>query len=127
MSALVLGAVAVVLLNLYAAILVVLRSRVYGVALYRPMLVNIGLSFLPVLLALVFGVGLVGIVPAISSTAQSAIGAGTLVVWIYLVVATVLWLLLFPNSVYLITELNFSHRAEKTPCRSGTTSCRRSR
>ena len=69
MSALVLGAVAVVLLNLYAAILVVLRSRVYGVALYRPMLVNIGLSFLPVLLALVFGVGLVGIVPAISSTA----------------------------------------------------------
>jgi len=115
MSALVLGAVAVVLLNLYAAILVVLRSRVYGVPLYRPMLLNIGLSFLPVLLALVFGIGLIGLVPAISSTAQAAIGAGTLVVWIYLVVATIVWLLLFPNSVYLITELNFSHRAEKTP------------
>ena len=34
-------------------------SRVYGVPLYRPMLLNIGLSFLPVLLALVVLLGIV--------------------------------------------------------------------
>lgn len=115
MSAVLFGAVAVVLLNLYAAILVLLRSRVYGVALYRPMLVNIGLSFLPVLLVIVFGGGLLAVVPVVGRVADVAAGAGSALVWAYLAVATVVWLLFFPNSVYLITELNFTHRAAHTP------------
>lgn len=115
MSALLIGVIAVTLLNLYAAVLIVLRARVYGVKLYRPMLLNIGLSFLPVLLAVVLGAGLLLLTPLIGRATEAIAGAGTFAVWAYLIVATLLWLVFFPNSVYLITELNFSHRAETTP------------
>ncbi|MBG0718249.1 DUF1361 domain-containing protein [Microbacterium sp. 2C] len=115
MSPLALGVLSVVLLNLYAIVLVVLRSRVYGVPLYRPMLVNIALSALPVLLAIVFGLGLIVLTPVFGAITERVSGAGSVFVWVYLLVATAVWLLLFPNSVYLITELNFSHRAEVTP------------
>ncbi len=115
MSALLVAAAAVVLLNIYAVVLVVLRARVYGVRLYRPMLVNIGLSFLPVLIALLLTAGLIALVPAIGAAPERFSGVAPFALWIYLLVATVAWLLLFPNSVYLITELNFSHRTEPTP------------
>lgn len=115
MSAVTLGAVCVVLLNLYAVTLVVLRGRVYGVGLYRPMLLNIGLSFAPVLLAIVFGSGLLLLTPIVTRVIDLVGGVGAGVFWAYLVVATLVWLLFFPNSVYLITELNFSHRAQATP------------
>ncbi len=115
MSALLLGVLAIVLLNVYAGVLVVLRARVYGVTLYRPMLLNIGLSFLPLLLAVVFGTGFVLLVPVFGRAAEVIGGGGTVAIWVYLVIATAVWLLFFPNSVYLITELNFSHRAETTP------------
>ncbi len=114
-SALLLGVLAVALLNVYAAVLVVLRARVYAVRLYRPMLVNIGLSFLPVLLAIVFGVGFLLLTPVFGRAAQVVDGGGTVAIWVYLVIATAVWLLFFPNSVYLITELNFSHRGRATP------------
>lgn len=115
MSALFLGVLAIVLLNAYAGVLVVLRARVYGVTLYRPMLLNIGLSFLPLLLAVVFGSGFLLLVPVFDRAADVIGGGGSVAIWVYLVVATAVWLLFFPNSVYLITELNFSHRAETTP------------
>lgn len=115
MSALLIGVVAVTLLNLYAGVLIVLRARVYGVKLYRPMLLNIGLSFLPVLLAVVLGAGLLLLTPVIGLATEEIAGAGAVAVWAYLIIATMLWLVFFPNSVYLITELNFSHRAESTP------------
>ena len=115
MSALLLGVLAVALLNLYAAVLIVLRARVYGVTLYRPMLLNIGLSFLPVLLAIVFGVGFLLLTPVFGRVAEAVDHGGSIAIWIYLIVATAVWLLFFPNSVYLITELNFSHRAQTTP------------
>ena len=115
MPALLIGVIAVTLLNLYAGVLIVLRARVYGVKLYRPMLLNIGLSFLPVLLAVVLGAGLLLLTPLIGRATEAIAGAGTFAVWAYLIVATLLWLVFFPNSVYLITELNFSHRAETTP------------
>ena len=115
MSALLLGVLAIVLLNVYASVLIVLRARVYGVTIYRPMLLNIGLSFLPLLLAVVFGIGFVLLVPVFGRAAEAVHGGGSAAVWVYLIVATAVWLLFFPNSVYLITELNFSHRAETTP------------
>ncbi|KIC57332.1 DUF1361 domain-containing protein [Microbacterium hominis] len=115
MPALLIGVIAVTLLNLYAGVLIVLRARVYGVKLYRPMLLNIGLSFLPVLLAVVLGAGLLVLTPVIGVATEEIAGAGAVAVWAYLIVATMLWLVFFPNSVYLITELNFSHRAETTP------------
>lgn len=115
MSALIVGGIAVVLLNLYAVVLVWLRARVYGVPLYRPMLENIVLSALPVLLAIVFIAGFFALGPVFGRAAEVSAGAGATVVWTYLVIATVMWLVFFPNSVYLITELNFSHRAQATP------------
>lgn len=115
MSALLIGVIAVALLNLYAAALIALRARVYGVRLYRPMLLNIGLSFLPVLLAIVFGIGFLVLTPLFGRAEEAVHGSGAVVIWVYLVIATLLWLVFFPNSVYLITELNFSHRAETTP------------
>lgn len=115
MSSLALGAVAVVLLNLYAALLILLRSKVYGVALYRPMLLNVALSFLPVMLALVFGIGLFAVAPLLGRLSERAAEFGPIVLWIYLGIAVAVWLLFFPNAIYLITELNFSHRADMTP------------
>lgn len=115
MSVLLLGVLAVVLLNLYAIVLIVLRARVYGVEVYRPMLVNIGLSFLPVLLAIVLGIGLLLLAPVFGRLSQVVTNGGAVLVWSYLTLAALVWLVFFPNSVYLITELNFSHRAEGTP------------
>ena len=107
--------IAIVLLNVYAVVLIVLRAAVYRVRLYRPMLVNIALSFLPVVGALVGIVGLLLLVPVVEALAEGLHEGAVVLVWIYLVVATVLWVLFFPNAIYLITELNFSHRQESDP------------
>lgn len=106
--------IAVVLLNIYAIVLVRLRSGVYGVPLYRPMLLNIGLSFVPVLVSLVAVAGLLGL-PALLSLTALRPRAAAVAVWVYVVVGAIVWVLLFPNSIYLITELNFSHRRDGDP------------
>lgn len=54
----------VILLNAYAALLILLRAKVYGVPLYRPMLVNIGLSLAPVALAFIGLIGFLVVAPA---------------------------------------------------------------
>lgn len=107
--------IAIVLLNVYAVVLIVLRATVYRVRLYRPMLVNVALSFLPVVGALVGIAGLLLLAPAVSALAGSLHEGVTVVVWAYLIVATLLWVLFFPNAIYLITELNFSHRQAADP------------
>ncbi len=108
------GAAAALFLNLYAAGLVVLRARAWGVPVYRPMLLNIGLSFVPVLLALLVPAGFLGV--GLLAEAGTVPG-GVLVValWLFLLLAAGVWLLAFPNSAYLITELNLSHRRDDDP------------
>ncbi|MFT4211583.1 MAG: DUF1361 domain-containing protein [Microbacterium sp.] len=113
--ALVVAVVAVVLLNVYAATLVWLRSSVYGVRLYRPMLSNIGLSAVPVFAAVLAVAGLIVLSPVVTVAASLSTGLSAGILWTYLVVGTLLWLLFFPNSIYLITELNFSHRKDGDP------------
>ena len=91
-------------LNIYATVLVLLRARVYGTRLYRPMLWNIFLSIVPVLILAVVmavSVALVVVAPPLSVAA--------------LVVGGVAWLLMLPNASYLITELNQSHRKADDP------------
>jgi uncharacterized membrane protein len=102
--------IAVVLLNVYAVALIVLRARLYGARLYRPMLVNVALSFVPVVGALAAVAGLLFLAPALTALADLLQGVVPVILWGYLTVATLLWLLFFPNAIYLITELNFSHR-----------------
>jgi uncharacterized membrane protein len=114
-TAVLFAAAAVIALDVYAVVLVVLRAKVYRVALYRPMLVNIGLSTLPVVTALGVCLGLAVGAPLLGHLVELSPDARGGLVAAYLVVATGVWLLLFPNSVYLITELNFSHRAAASP------------
>ncbi|CAH0303056.1 DUF1361 domain-containing protein [Microbacterium sp. Bi128] len=115
MTAVLLAAAAVIVLDVYAAVLVVLRAKVYRVALYRPMLLNIGLSALPVVTALGVCGGLAVLAPILAHLVDIGPDARAVVVTAYLLAATGVWLLLFPNSVYLITELNFSHRTASSP------------
>lgn len=108
-----LGVLAVLGLNVYAALLVVLRARIWRVRLYRPMLVNIGLSVAPVVVSLVLVVAFVGLV---SGTVRLGVPqAGPVVAVLVLVLAGGTWVLLFPNAEYLITELNLSHREAQSP------------
>ncbi|KZM33552.1 DUF1361 domain-containing protein [Oerskovia enterophila] len=93
----------VILLNVFAFALVLLRAPLFRTEVYRPMLLNIGLSVLPVFVLTFWIVG---------DLALSAAGAPT---WLVVTVAAaglVVWLLLLPNAGYLVTELNFSHRKD---------------
>ncbi len=94
----------IVLLNVYAVLLVVLRAPVYRTPLYRPMLWNVLLSVLPVVI--LFVGGLLGIVLLLVAR---PVGVTVLVI------TAVVWLLMLPNASYLITELNQSHRREDDP------------
>lgn len=105
MNALVIAIIGVMLLNVYALILVLARSWVYGVPVYRPMVWNIFLSVLPagVLIA-------TGMMLTLTSFTDS--GPAMLAV---IALGALVWLLLLPNAAYLITELNFTHRQQGTP------------
>lgn len=92
---------AAVLLNVYAALLVLLRAPLFRTQLYRPMLWNIWLSVLPVIVLAVGG--LTGLVLLLASRPAAIV---------MLVITALVWLLLLPNASYLITELNFSHRRD---------------
>jgi len=96
--------VALVVLNLYAVVLVLLRAPLFHTKVYRPMLLNIGLSLAPGIVLSLIVVSLIGIVQVIPSA---------LAIWLILIIGGLIWLLLLPNSAYLITELNFSHRKAK--------------
>lgn len=108
MASLVVGLAAVFALNVYAVLLIVLRARVYRVRLYRPMLTNVGLSLLPTVLAFVLVVGALILGGVLDRLNQPTLGPAAL--WTFLILSTGVWLLFFPNSIYLITELNLSHR-----------------
>lgn len=92
----------VVLLNLYALVLVLLRAPLFRTVLYRPMVLNIALSVAPAGVLVLAGIGML-VAIALSSS---------LLLWVVLIVFGLAWLLFLPNSAYLITELNFSHRKQ---------------
>ncbi|MCC2313408.1 DUF1361 domain-containing protein [Cellulomonas xiejunii] len=95
--------VGVLLMNVFAAVLVVVRAPVYGARLYRPMLLNLVLSAAPLV---VLGLAVVVLLPLV------VVGTPRPVVWVVGAVLGLVWLLLLPNSGYLITELNLNHRRE---------------
>lgn len=89
-------------LNAYALLLIYLRSWVYRVPVYRPMVKNFVLSVLPLALFLAVAIVLVLTVGLVSRALGIVVGAAGFAVW----------LLALPNSGYLITELNQNHRRE---------------
>jgi uncharacterized membrane protein len=99
LTSLVLGAVG---MNVLALALVLARVPAFRTRLYRPMLLNLALSVAPLLVLLV-------------ALLVTTLAAGLVAAWLGVVVGVVLglaWLLLLPNSGYLVTELNLSHRKE---------------
>lgn len=106
MNAILLFASAVGALNLYALVLVLIRAPTYRVPVYRPMVLNIALSLAP---ALVLGGTLLVLMVMVSGP------SGVFAAWSILLAGGLIWLVLLPNSAYLITELNFSHRVSGDP------------
>ncbi|MEK8227241.1 DUF1361 domain-containing protein [Oerskovia sp. M15] len=93
----------VILINVFAFALILLRAALYRTEVYRPMLLNIGLSVLPVFVLSAWIIG------------DLALGAAGAPLWLVATIAGVgllIWLLLLPNAGYLVTELNFSHRKD---------------
>lgn len=101
LHALLLLPLGLVALNAYALALVLLRAPLFHTRLYRPMVLNIGLSIAP-------AVTLFATLVVLLVIAQVA--PSVLAVWAVLIVGGVAWLLLLPNAAYLVTELNLSHR-----------------
>jgi len=96
--------------NILAYAMVVLRPKIYKTTVYKPMLLNIRLSIIPL-----FALMVTGTVFVILHAMNTDNGEFTVVWWTTVVVAVIgllLWLLLLPNAGYLITELNFNHREQ---------------
>lgn len=95
----------VILLNAFAYLTIKLRPRIFNVDLFNPMIKNFKLSLLPFLVILV---------STILFVIMSYFGSNYH--WLYVlgqiifVIGIGIWLLLLPNSGYLITELNLTHR-----------------
>ncbi|PZR53512.1 DUF1361 domain-containing protein [Xylanimonas oleitrophica] len=103
MDAVLLLPLGLVLLNVYALALVLLRAPAYRTRVYRPMVLNIGLSVAPAAVMLVTFLAVLVVVQAFPSPVA---------LFAVLAVGGVVWLLLLPNAAYLVTELNLSHRRE---------------
>lgn len=101
MNAILLLPAGIVLLNVFALALVLLRAPLFRLPVYWPMVLNIGLSVAP---AVVLGIGLLLVLGIITFVPNQALML-TVIALVLLV-----WVLLLPNAAYLVTELNFSHR-----------------
>jgi len=98
-----------VALNLYALLLVLMRAPAFGTKIYRPMILNIGLSIAPALVLL----AMVGVMLLIVYAAPGwSPGAARTALYITIAISGIIWLLLLPNAAYLVTELNLSHRKD---------------
>lgn len=98
---------AALLLNVFAFLTIVLRPKLFGVKLFKPMIWNFKLSLLPLLL-LVVNIIIFYILVTFSVYKElNFIGNIAVVLFI---LGMAFWILLLPNSGYLITELNLTHR-----------------
>lgn len=101
MNAILLLPLGIVLLNVFALALVLLRAPLFRLPVYWPMVLNVGLSVAP---AVVLGIGLALVLAVITFAPNRAL------LITVIAVVLVVWMLLLPNAAYLVTELNFSHR-----------------
>lgn len=100
-------------LQIWAALLIVLRGVLFRTKIYRPLLWNLFLSLVPLLIQVVFGVILLY---AIGMLNHYSLGAAAIQIFrVVMILWLFVWALFFPNATYLITELNFSHRVENDP------------
>lgn len=95
------------LFNIVAYSLVRLRPRIFGTVLFKPMIWNMFLSILPTGLLTVIVLARLGL-GLLSSYHDQFIWI--LLANVVLALGLVAWFLLLPNSGYLVTELNLTHR-----------------
>lgn len=94
------------MLNFFSYITIVLRPNLFNVQLYRPMTKNFKLSILPFIVLLInFAIF---ILMAYLSTENPMLRLVSRIIYI---LGLIVWLLLLPNSGYLIKELNLNHRS----------------
>lgn len=103
----------VIVLNLFAYMTIKLRPKIYKVDLFRPMIWNFKLSITPLMVLIT------SFILFISFNFLASIFSIKLFVYIaylQIIIGLIIWVLLLPNSNYLITELNLSHRSvDKNP------------
>lgn len=101
--------ITVVLINLFAYMSIRFRPILFKTKLFKPMIWNFKLSMLPMIILLVT-LSLVGIAITIGNTYEIFWLFDVAIVLLFIGVA--IWLIMLPNSGYLITELNMTHRSE---------------
>lgn len=99
--------VVTILFNLFAIETILIRPRLFKTKLFKPMVHNFKLSIIPIVI-------LVGTI--VAQLLISWLGAVlksnlvTSISLVVLVIGLIAWFLFLPNSGYLITELNLTHR-----------------
>ncbi|KRN96690.1 hypothetical protein IV55_GL001222 [Furfurilactobacillus siliginis] len=94
-----------------AYLLLRLRPRLFHTQLFKPMLLNIRLSLAPLLILVLVVIG--ELVVAYLIALANVVWLSYLVP-ILAVIGVIVWLLFLPNSGYLVTELNLTHREMDT-------------
>lgn len=103
--------VSVFLLNAFAYLTIRLRPLIYGVKVFKPMLWNFKLSLLPFV---VLSINMIVFITLLALSANTGLNWLGIIGYIQVTIGMILWLLILPNSGYLITELNLTHRNEDT-------------
>ncbi|NLY19683.1 MAG: DUF1361 domain-containing protein [Tissierellia bacterium] len=101
--------IAIILLNIFALLTIVLRPKIFGTKLFKPMIWNFKLSILPIFM-LLGNFTIFILIRYISAITEIEIIGYIAIVFAFL--GILLWILMLPNSGYLITELNLTHRDE---------------
>lgn len=104
---------ALIAVNILAYIMVILRPKIYGTKLYTPMLTNIKLSIWPICVLMAVMTAII-ILQALNTYFTGYDIWWWLLSFIIGILGFMVWVLLLPNSGYLITELNFNHRESDT-------------
>lgn len=97
----------IIVLNLFAYLTIKLRPKLFGVKLFKPMIWNFKLSILPLLVVIGNFILFLIMGYIYATTGSKFISILSIIIS---VLGLLVWLLLLPNSSYLITELNLTHR-----------------
>ena len=96
-----------IIFNLIAYFTLIARPKLFGVKLFKPMIYNLKLSITPIFILVGVLIVELFLLWVSAVTGQSWIGT---ISYVFLILGLVAWFLYLPNSGYLITELNLTHR-----------------
>lgn len=100
--------ISMIVFNVSAYLLIKLRSKLYHNKVFKPMITNIKLSVIPMFVILAgSGISIMILYTSIYFNNPMI----RLVSIVFFVLTLLVWILLLPNSGYLVTELNLTHRS----------------